>query len=331
MQQGMLSSLLLSLSLISIPMTVSAKEMQQSVVEQWLQDTQVEDKVSELLEYVIRDEIDSLKFSLERLALPQQEVVRFRLLEKLERQDVILTPRMAIFVETQTHITPTYQVLERGNGYEFTIPAFNFPAVASRLIKRWKQGQNSLDFILKAERKELNLNQWLSGGTSQQTRAREALLIRELDSLSPSALEALTIQFTRIDVTSWLPSTEVVARLAQVSQDTKMYDLLWRMRADYNSHAELDRLAKAGNEFSLQQLMNSTVNPTLKQHAIGLLTKTNPLSPDVKEFLIAKMALSDEATLVARELVQQGHEDWLKELVSGNPLVKARQIEQVLN
>lgn len=331
MQQGMLSSLLLSLSLMTLPTAVSAKEMQESVVEQWLQDAQIQTKVSEMLEYVVRDEVDSLKFSLNRLALPQQEVVRFRLLKKLEQQDVILTPRMAIFVESQTRITPTYQVLERGDGYEFTVPAFNFPAVASRLIKRWKQDQNTLAFVLQAERKELDLSQWLSSGTSQQIQAREALLIRELDSLSPSALEALTVQFTHTDVTSWLPSTAVVARLAQVSQDKAMYDLLWRMRADYNSYAELERLAKAGNDFSLQQLMNSTVNPTLKPHAIGLLTKANPLSPDVKQFLIAKMALSDDATLVARELAQQGHKDWLKELVSGNYQVKARQIEQVLN
>jgi hypothetical protein len=331
MQQGMLSSLLLSLSLMTLPIAVSAKEMQESVVEQWLQDAQIQTKVSEMLEYVVRDEVDSLKFSLNRLALPQQEVVRFRLLEKLERQNVILTPRMAIFVESQTRITPTYQVLERGDGYEFTVPAFNFPAVASRLIKRWKQDQNTLEFVLKAERKELDLSQWLSAGSSQQTQAREALLIRELDSLSPNALDALTVQLTQTDVTSWLPSTAVVARLAQVSQDKDMYDLLWRMRADYNSYAELERLAKVGNAFSLQQLMNSTVNPTLKPHAIGLLTKANPLSPEVKQFLIAKMALSDEATFVARELAQQGHIDWLKELVSGNYQVKARLIEQVLN
>ncbi len=331
MQQGMLSSLLLPLSLICTPMTLSAKEMQEPVVKQWLQDTQIQTKVSELLQYVVRDEVDSLKFSIDRLALPQQEVVRFRLLDRLEQQDVTLTPRMAAFVELQTHITPTYKVLEHGNGYELTVPAFNFPAVASRLVKRRKQEQSSLDFVLKAERKELVLSQWLSSGTSQRVEAREALLIRDLDSLSPDALEALTVQFTQAGVTSWLPSTAVIVRLAQVSQDKEMYDLLWRMRADYNSHTELERLAKAGNEFSLQQLMNSTVNPTLKRHAIELLTKANPLSPDVKQFLITRMAVPEEATIVARELAQQGHKDWLKELLSGNHQVKARQIEQVLN
>ncbi|MGI9950225.1 hypothetical protein [Vibrio hyugaensis] len=329
MQQGMLSSLLLSLSLITLPATLSAKEMQETVVEQWLQDTHIQTKVSELLDYAVRDEVDSLKFALDRLAFPQQEVVRFLLLEKLEQQEIILTPRMAIFVESQISITPTYQVLERGDGYEFSIPAFNFPAVASRLIKRWKQDQSTLEFVLEAERQELNLKDWLTG-TSQQIQAREALLIRELDSLSPDALEAITKQLTHTNVTSWLPSTAVVVRLAQVSQNEAMYDLLWRMRADYNSQTELTRLAEVGDAFSLQQLMSSTVNPTLKPYAIELLTRSNLLTSDVKQFLIAKMALSEEATLVARELAKQGHQSWLEELVSNNRQVKARQIEKFL-
>ncbi|MET2855233.1 hypothetical protein ABXV24_25470 [Vibrio owensii] len=329
MQQGMLSSLLLSLSLITLPATLSAKEMQESVVEQWLQDTHIQTKVSELLDYAVRDEVDSLKFALDRLAFPQQEVARFLLLEKLEQQEIILTPRMAIFVESQISITPTYQVLERGDGYEFSVPAFNFPAIASRLIKRWKQDQSTLEFVLAAERQELDLKDWLTG-TSQQVQTREALLIRELDSLSPNALEALTKQLTHANVTSWLPSTAVVVRLAQVSQDEAMYDLLWRMRADYNSQTELERLAEVSDEFSLQQLMNATVNPTLKPYAIELLTRSNPLTPNVKQFLVAKMALSEEATLVARELAKQGHQSWLEELVSSNRQVKARQIQEFL-
>ncbi len=76
--------------------------------------------------------------------------------------------------------------------------------------------------------------------------------------------------------------------------------------------------------------MNSTVNPSLKPEAISLLTKSNPLSPQVKQFLVSKMALSEEATMVARELAQQGHQTWLEELVSNNHQVKTRQIEQVL-
>ncbi|PFG58742.1 hypothetical protein ATG66_0042 [Vibrio sp. ES.051] len=329
MQQGMLSSLLLNLSLMTVPTALSAMEIQQSVVEQWLQDTQIQSKVSELLTYAARDEVDSLKFALDRLALPQQEVVRFRLLKKLEKQDVILTPRMALFVESQIRMTPTYQVLKRGDGYEFSVPAFNFPAIASRLIKRRKQDQSTLDFVLQAERKELNLKQWLTG-SSHQVQTREALFIRELDSLSPRALAALATQLTQANVTSWLPSTAAIVRLAQVSQDKEVYDLLWRMKADYNSQSELARLSKVGDAFSLQQLMNSTVNPTLKPDAIRLLTKSNPLSPTVKQFLISKMALPEEAALVARKLAQQGHQNWLEELMSTNHQVKARQIEQAL-
>ncbi|MCV5389095.1 hypothetical protein OFC62_30705, partial [Escherichia coli] len=71
-----------------------------------------------------------------------------------------------------------------------------------------------------------------------------------------------------------------------------MYNLLWRMKADYNSQSELERLAAVGDVFSIQQLMNATVNPSLKPEAISLLTKSNPLSPQVKQFLVRKMALS---------------------------------------
>jgi hypothetical protein len=329
MQQGMLSSLLLSLSLITVPVTLSAMEMQESEVEQWLQDTHIQAKVSELLGYAFRDEVNTLKFSLDRLAYPQQEVVRYLLLQKVEQQNLILTPRMAIFVESQINITPSYQVLEHGDGYEFSVPAFNFQAIASRLIKRWKQDQSTLEFVLDAERHDLVLKDWLTG-TSQQIQIREDLLIKELDSLSIDAISALTAQLTQADVTSWLPRSAVIVRLAQVSQEQAMYDLLWRIRADYNSRTELDRLASVGDAFSLQQLMNATVNPTLKPYAISLLARSHPLQPKVKQFLIARMELSEDATLVARELAKQGHQSWLEELVSSNQQVKAHQINSVL-
>lgn len=236
---------------------------------------------------------------------------------------------MAIFVESQINITPSYQVLEHGDGYEFSVPAFNFQAIASRLIKRWKQDQSTLEFVLDAERHDLVLKDWLTG-TSQQIQIREDLLIKELDSLSIDAISALTAQLTQADVTSWLPRSAVIVRLAQVSQEQAMYDLLWRIRADYNSRTELDRLASVGDAFSLQQLMNATVNPTLKPYAISLLARSHPLQPKVKQFLIARMELSEDATLVARELAKQGHQSWLEELVSSNQQVKAHQINSVL-
>lgn len=329
MQHGLLSSLLLSLSLFWMPQIALAKEVPADTVQQWLQDQQVESKVSELLDYALRDKTNELKFSLERLALPQQEVVRYVLLDKLEKNQVILTPRMALFVESQIKRTPAYQVIEKGEGYEFTVPAFNYPAIASRLIKRWKQDQSTLEFILLAEQGKLDLQTWLSGSTNQ-VQLRESLLLKELDSLSPEALERLVNQLVDKPITTWLPSSSVVVRFAQVSERSDVYHLLWRMKADHNSQAELTRLASMGDEQALQQVMAAALNPSLKEQAIQVLASKHPLSQDVKQFLITRMALPDDAALVAKELSKQGHERWLQEVLSGGYPVKRHLIAQAL-
>ncbi|MGD8112351.1 hypothetical protein [Vibrio sp. TRT 17S01] len=330
MQQGMLSSVLLSLTLMTGSPVISATEMQPATVEQWLQDEQLQQKVAEMLQYVVEDEIDSLSFALERLALPEQEVVRYLLLKKIENQQIILSPHMAIFVEQQKAMVPTYKILERGDGYEFTVPAFNYPAIASRLLKRWKQDQSTLEFVLEAERKELNLKDWLRGSESL-VQTREALLIREMDSLSPEAVSFLVEQLTEKAVTSWLPSSAVVVRLAQVSEDANMYKLLWLMRADYNSEHELARLARVADTFSLQQVMLAASNPSLKAQAIQALSRVEPMPENVKAFLVSRMTLSEEAPLVAEALAQQGYRSWLEELIAQNPNVKHRAILGVLN
>ncbi|EHH3081780.1 hypothetical protein ACKB4K_003861 [Vibrio vulnificus] len=329
MQHGLLSSLLLSLSLFWMPQIALAKEVPADTVQQWLQDQQVESKVSELLDYALRDKTNELKFSLERLALPQQEVVRYVLLDKLEKNQVILTPRMALFVESQIKRTPAYQVVEKGEGYEFTVPAFNYPAIASRLIKRWKQDQSTLEFILLAEQGKLDLQTWLSGSTNQ-IQLRESLLLKELDSLSPEALDRLVNQLVDKPITTWLPSSAVVVRFAQVSERSDVYHLLWRMKADHNSQAELTRLATMGDEEALQQVMAAALNPSLKEQAIQVLASKHPLSQDVKQFLITRMALPDDAVLVAKELSKQGHEGWLQEVLSGGYPVKRHLIAQAL-
>ncbi|HAS6031512.1 hypothetical protein DC365_20780 [Vibrio vulnificus] len=329
MQHGLLSSLLLSLSLFWMPQIALAKEVPADTVQQWLQDQQVESKVSELLDYALRDKTNELKFSLERLALPQQEVVRYVLLDKLEKNQVILTPRMALFVESQIKRTPAYQVVEKGEGYEFTVPAFNYPAIASRLIKRWKQDQSTLEFILLAEQGKLDLQTWLSGSMNQ-VQLRESLLLKELDSLSPEALDRLVNQLVDKPITTWLPSSAVVVRFAQVSERSDVYHLLWRMKADHNSQAELTRLASMGDEQALQQVMAAALNPSLKEQAIQVLASKHPLSQDVKQFLITRMALPDDAVLVAKELSKQGHEGWLQEVLSGGYPVKRHLIAQAL-
>ena len=328
MRQGLLASLLLSISLFSSPSM--ATNIEPNSVQNWVTDAQMQDKTSELLQYVVMDEIDNLNFALERLAFPQQEVVRYLLLQKLEQQNFILTPKMAIFVEQQRALPTTYNVVEDGDGYEVSSPAFNYPAIAHRLLKSWKRDQQTMAFVMAAERKELVLSEWLSG-PSHQVKAREQLLIRELDSLSPEAVNTLTQQLTQQGITSWIPSSEVLVRLAQVSESDALYKILWRKKVDRHSSAELKRLASLSSPFATEQVIQAASNPGLNQQALNLLTRMDPLPQNVKSYLISQMAIPEEASRVAQQLVNQGHETWLKELLNDNQQVRSNSIRQVLS
>lgn len=330
MQQGMLSSLLLSLFLFCAWPSAASIEITSDTAQKWLQEEQIRHKSAELLQYAVHDEFDSLRFSLQRLALPQQETARFLLLQKIEQLDLTLTPNMVIFIEEQQALAPTYRVVEKEQGYEFSTPAFDSSAIASRLLKRWRQEQTILDFLVKAERQELVLKTWLSG-TQYQVKIREALLIRELETLSPNALDALTEQLTLVPVIGWLPSTQVMVRLAQVSEDPKIYKLLWLMRVDFSIQQELTRLASVGDEFAIKQIMAASENPSLKVQAIKALVRIKPIPPYIRDFLIAKMSINEEVNLVATALVEQGHSRWLKDLLVSNSQVKSRGILQALS
>ncbi|AQM18222.1 hypothetical protein [Vibrio anguillarum] len=330
MQQGMLSSLLLSLFLFCAWPSAASIEITSDTAQKWLQEEQIRHKSAELLQYAVHDEFDSLRFSLQRLALLPQEAARFLLLQKIEQLDLALTPNMVIFIEEQQALAPTYQVVEKEQGYEFSTPAFDSSAIASRLLKRWRQEQTILDFLVKAERQELVLKTWLSG-TQYQVKIRETLLIRELDTLSPSALAVLTEQLTSEPVTGWLPSTQVMVRLAQVSEDPKIYKLLWLMRVDFSIQQELTRLAGVSDEFAIKQIMAASENPSLKVQAIKALVRISPMRPDIRDFLIAKMSINEEVNLVATALVEQGHSRWLKDLLVSNSQVKSRGILQALS
>ena len=330
MQQGMLSSLLLSLFLFCAWPSAASIEITSDTAQKWLQEEQIRHKSAELLQYAVHDEFDSLRFSLQRLALLPQEAARFLLLQKIEQLDLALTPNMVIFIEEQQALAPTYQVVEKEQGYEFSTPAFDSSAIASRLLKRWRQEQTILDFLVKAERQELVLKTWLSG-TQYQVKIRETLLIRELDTVSPSALAALTEQLTSEPVTRWLPSTQVMVRLAQVSEDPKIYKLLWLMRVDFSIQQELTRLASVSDEFAIKQIMAASENPSLKVQAIKALVRISPMRPDIRDFLIAKMSINEEVNLVATALVEQGHSRWLKDLLVSNSQVKSRGILQALS
>ncbi|MBD1559654.1 hypothetical protein HC752_22180 [Vibrio sp. S9_S30] len=310
---------------------LSAKDLSHEEVQQWVLDQQVLNKTDELYQLVLLDDVDSLMFALPRLSLPQQDVVRFLLLERMEDNNIILTSKMAKFVQKQIGRPSPYKVHKQGDGYEFSVPAFDLSAVASRLLKRWHGDQQILTFILKAEQSELVLSQWLTEGRGKQNKEREALLIRELDGLSPKALDSLTKQITQNPITNWLPSTQVVVRLAQVSEDPEVYKLLWRMKADSHSQSELKRLASIKSEFSLRQLMHASDNPSLHDAALYELTRLDPIPLEVKTFLIKKLKQSNDASIVARNLVQHGHRGWVEQLAESHLGLNTQSLLQVLS
>ncbi len=308
---------------------VSAKELSQEETRQWMLDQQILNKVDELYQLVLKDEVDSLGFALQRLGLPQQDVVRFLLLENMEDKDIVLTPKMAKFVQKQLSLPSPYKIHKQGDGYEFFIPAFDSSAIASRLLKRWHGDQKVFGFILKAEQLELNLSDWLTEGN--QSAERETLLIRELDSLSPKALDYLIKQITQTPVTHWLPSTPVVVRMAQVSEDPEVYKILWRLKADRHSQSELTRLANVKNHFSFLQLIIASENPSLHDEALNLMTRLDPIPIEIKTFLIKKLKRSSEATLVASSLIEHGHKKWLMQLTENHRDLRTKPLLQVLS
>lgn len=155
MLQGWLASLLLVFAALLSQPAFASKEMTQQEVNQWISNPIVQQKVTEYMDLVMKDDIDGLKFALNRLALPQQEVARYVLLQEIEQRSIILTPKMAIFVKSQKSLPTTYTMLERGDSYEFSIPAFNYPAISARLIKSWNSDQKLWSSYYKSSEKSL--------------------------------------------------------------------------------------------------------------------------------------------------------------------------------
>ncbi len=173
-----------------------ANDINASERQRWLEDVQTQQKVEDLYTLALQNEVDRLQFSLQRIAYPAQEVTRFLLLQKIEQNKVILTEELAVFIASQKSQTPNYLIAERGDGYEFSVPAFDYAAIAHRLLKQAQQQQEILMFVLQAENGELILRQWLSG-SSAQVEFRQCLLLAELDRLSPQAIKKLSSQITR--------------------------------------------------------------------------------------------------------------------------------------
>ncbi|ENM3861118.1 hypothetical protein ACPFTZ_003279 [Vibrio cholerae] len=328
MQQGWLCLVLLFL--LGLPSYAIGGDITATERELWLAEPQTQQKVEELYLLALHNEVDRLQFNLQRISYPAQEVVRFLLLQKFEQGQLILTEELAVFIAAQKSQTPNYLIAERGDGYEFSVPAFDYAAIAHRLLKQAQQQQDIVMFVLQAENGELNLREWLSGSLAQ-SEARQRLLLTELHRLSPQAMERLIGQITTEQVTSWLPSATVMVQLARHSQSHALYQRLWLMKANDDIRQEVARLAAQADAFAKQQLMLAVENPSLKQEALRALVEIRPMSMEVEQFLIEKLGQSENASQVASMLAQSGYQGWLHELVSSNRAVKQQAILAVLN
>ncbi|EJL6461949.1 hypothetical protein SHB62_003301 [Vibrio cholerae] len=329
MQQGWLCFVLLflfGLQNVAIGSDISANQRQL-----WLADLPTQQKVEELYLLALHNEVDRLQFSLQRISYPTQEVVRFLLLQKFEQGQLILTEELAVFIAVQKSQTPNYLIAEWGDGYEFSVPAFDYAAIAHRLLKQAQQQQDIVMFVLQAENGELNLREWLSGSSAQSVDVRQRLLLTELHRLSPQAMERLIAQITTEQVTSWLPSATVMVQFAQRSQSHALYQRLWLMKANDEIRQEVARLGAQADGFAKQQLMLAVENPSLKQEALQALIEIRPMSMEVEQFLIEKLGQSENVSQVASMLAQSGYQGWLHELVSSNRAVKQQAILAVLN
>ncbi|HHS3326602.1 TPA: hypothetical protein ACTGG1_002947 [Vibrio cholerae] len=328
MQQGWLCLVLLFL--LGLPPYALGGDITATERELWLAEPQTQQKVEELYLLALHNEVDRLQFNLQRISYPAQEVVRFLLLQKFEQGQLILTEELAVFIAAQKSQTPNYLIAERGDGYEFSVPAFDYAAIAHRLLKQAQQQQDIVMFVLQAENGELNLREWLPSSLAQ-SEARQRLLLTELHRLSPQAMERLIAQITTEQVTSWLPSATVMVQFAQRSQSHTLYQRLWLMKANDEIRQEVARLGAQADGFAKQQLMLAVENPSLKQEALQALIEIRPMSMEVEQFLIEKLGQSENASQVASMLAQSGYQGWLHELVSSNRAVKQQAILAVLN
>lgn len=302
-----------------------AAEMTQDEVNAWLNDTQVLASVDQAYQYALQDKATQIQDELQSMSLPKQEVVRFLLLKKIEQQKLVLTPRMAILIQSQQHHQPVYQLVENNKDYSVVYPVFNASLIANRLISNWKQDQINIDFIIAAETGELQLDKWLQGDSFQRQQ-KEALFMQEVDSLSPKALQNLAQQLVGTGVIKWLPSTSVVVKLAQLTEDARLYDLLWKMKVDEESLGEVRRLAQVADPFSIQQIMNATNNPALKPIAIAGLVNIQPMTEQVQTFLVDKLNQHSDGLMVARALSESSHHNWLISVLEAGQISHAQDL-----
>ncbi|CAM3857902.1 hypothetical protein VA7868_01951 [Vibrio aerogenes CECT 7868] len=309
---------------------VSAGELDELSREQLLQSSQILSQLNELHQLLLSEKIDELNFSLQRISLPGQEAARYLLLKRLEQEHFSVSLKIKQFVRAQQSIKPAWYLSERKDGYTFTVPAFDFPAVSGRLLRTWKHQQNTVSMLQRIRQHNFELRSWLSGD-EDLVRLHESLLIQELERLTDDEILYLTHPLVSEPVTSWLPSTRLMSALARRSKNAGVYKLLWLMKPDGFTISELNYLSVQQDAFAVGQIIKAANNPGLKLLAIKQLTRLKPMPDNVKHFLIRQMSRSDTAEVTARSLVKEGYGYWLQQLIQDNKTIKRHLIKRFVD
>lgn len=330
MRQG-LFAIVLFINAILSPLPVLASEGRQPIevtqeeVNIWLHDPQAQDLVDHIYKDVLLDKPDAVQTALQAIPLPTQETVRFLLLKKMETEGIVLTSEMADFIQTIQQHPPIYMVSEHGNDYIANMPVLNSSLVAHRLLINWQQDQARSEFLIAVEKHDLNFLSWLKSHP-EQIQVRENILLSEADDLSPEALQYLVEQLVGTPIIEWVPSSKVVVKLAQLTLDERLYRLLWKMKVESATNKEIKRLAKVGDDFSINQLILATQNPTLKPAAIESLIQIRPVTPTIKDFLLKELNSESDRVVIAQQLMASAHRDWLMDLLENNKINNAQSL-----
>lgn len=316
MRHGLLVAILSAI--LCTPTLVHAVEISAQEREHLLQNSSVQSSAEAISTLVLSGHTDQAQFQLQRIKFPQQEAVRFLVLKNIQTLQPTYTSDLAVFLDQQKKIKPTLTYVEKGDGFQFSAPAYAYQITAQRMLDEWHLNEQVMQFYIGVESEELELRSWLSGSANQVAQ-RERLLTESVYSLSSDGLQYLINQITAPSVTAWLPSSSVMVALASVSKDPQLYSLLWKMKADGAINEELDRLGHQDSEFAHQQLMVASDNPALSDRSLHLLSRYATTSPKVEDFLVGKMRNQQQAQLISKSLLFYGHGNLLNQLVQDNP------------
>jgi hypothetical protein len=281
--------------LLGVTLPVFAEQLTEAEVKQLLKQPSLNATASNLVSQALSGELAEVEFQLDQLKYPQQEVLRTLFIQELSESHIDLNPELAALVEKQMHIPSVYYIVEQGDGYEFKVPAFNYPSTAASMLKNWNKQQTEMQFYMQAEDGTLDFRTWIT----TERKSREMLFLAEYSSLSDSAQQAIADQVLDAASNAWVPSSRIVVEIAHQTQSPDVYALLWKMKSDGVIKRELDRLAQSQQG---ELLIMAAAHSSHYSQAINLLTRFTEPTDNVQNFLRSEISRSGDDSVVVEYL-----------------------------